>query len=429
MFIGYEAGSSNISGSENTYIGYLADGTAALTNATAIGAGAQATADNMVQLGNSAVANVKTTGQLTTGAVTYPNVDGAAGDILTTNGTGGASWTAPSVGGILSCNAPITAPGSYPVPVNSLILVEETLGPITLNFSAGVDGDQIMVKSITPGTSIAGHIQIQAISAVIEDPNNPGVSLSLWTSTAAFVGGIANEGYKWQFCSGNIGENGGRWIAVSDYEPGNAEASSDTDWIESGNYVYNVTDSVGIGTTTPAAKLNLVGGDALIHGITVGRGGGNIATNTANGSDALWSNTTGYRNTATGRRALQSNTTGYGNTANGWQALQNNNTGSRNTANGSYALWSNQTGNYNTANGDAALQFNTSGFSNTANGFNALSSNNTGRYNTANGADALWANTTGYYNTANGYLALCQQPHWVLQHREWSFCPFIQHHR
>jgi hypothetical protein len=64
--------------------------------------------------------------------------------------------------------------------------------------------------------------------------------------------------------------------------------------------------------------------DALINGVTVGRGGGNIATNTANGYQALYANTTGYQNTANGLAALTSNTTGYFNTANGVNALQNN---------------------------------------------------------------------------------------------------------
>jgi hypothetical protein len=105
-------------------------------------------------------------------------------------------------------------------------LVDETLGPITLNFAPGVDGDQIMVKSITAGGSIAGHIQIfSGTSSVIEDPKNPGVSYSLLLNTAEFVGGIPNEGYKWQYCSGDQGENGGKWIAVSDYEPGTSGAN------------------------------------------------------------------------------------------------------------------------------------------------------------------------------------------------------------
>ncbi len=59
---------------------------------------------------------------------------------------------------------------------------------------------------------------------------------------------------------------------------------------------------VGIGTITPLAKLD-VNGDALINLLTVGRGGGNIVSNTANGYRALYSNTTGSYNTANGYSA------------------------------------------------------------------------------------------------------------------------------
>ena len=95
-------------------------------------------------------------------------------------------------------------------------------------------------------------------------------------------------------------------------------------------------------------------GDALINGLTVGRGAGNIASNTANGYAALFSNTFGIYNTATGNGALISNTEGDGNTANGTLALFSNTDGSYNTANGSRALFSNTTGSNNTAIGYAA---------------------------------------------------------------------------
>jgi trimeric autotransporter adhesin len=54
IFIGNNAGSTNTTGTNNTYLGNLANGTAALTNATAIGAGAAATASNTVVLGQNA---------------------------------------------------------------------------------------------------------------------------------------------------------------------------------------------------------------------------------------------------------------------------------------------------------------------------------------------------------------------------------------
>ena len=43
--------------------------------------------------------------------------------------------------------------------------------------------------------------------------------------------------------------------------------------------------------------------------------------NTANGTEALYNNTTAWFNTAMGSQALFNNTTGLSNTANGYQAL------------------------------------------------------------------------------------------------------------
>jgi Chaperone of endosialidase len=134
--------------------------------------------------------------------------------------------------------------------------------------------------------------------------------------------------------------------------------------------------------------------------------GGYPGNNTAEGTDALFSVTTGTDNTAIGFEALYSNTTGDSNTATGSAALMSNTTGIRNTANGFAALQSNTTGERNTATGRAALASNTTGSHNTANGQNALFANSTGIQNTATGSFALVFNSTGNQNTANGYAAM-----------------------
>jgi hypothetical protein len=101
--------------------------------------------------------------------------------------------------------------------------------------------------------------------------------------------------------------------------------------------------------------------------------------NTANGTDALYNNTSGDRNTADGLNALLSNTDGGDNTAIGYDTLHNS-TGSLNTAVGGEALYSNTGGNSNTAVGDEALSHNTTGSFNVAlgegAGFNVTTANN-----------------------------------------------------
>ena len=55
--------------------------------------------------------------------------------------------------------------------------------------------------------------------------------------------------------------------------------------------------------------------------------GGYAGGNTAEGTDALLSRTSGVWNTALGAQALNKDTTGGGNTATGFQSLFNNTTG------------------------------------------------------------------------------------------------------
>lgn len=145
--------------------------------------------------------------------------------------------------------------------------------------------------------------------------------------------------------------------------------------------------------------------DTLINGLTAGKGGSNIISNTVFGINNLAANTTGSGNTAIGRNALAANTTGVTNTAIGSNALLSNTTGLSNVAIGSTALRLNTTGNGNAALGQGALTDNTGSF-NTAIGTSALAANTTGNSNTAIGVNALVANTTGYINTAIGQGAL-----------------------
>ena len=146
--------------------------------------------------------------------------------------------------------------------------------------------------------------------------------------------------------------------------------------------------------------------DTTINGLTVGKGAGNISTNTTLGLNALLLNTTGIQNTAVGVNALSANTFGDSNTALGKDALLLNSTGIQNTAVGVNALDNNTTGSYNTSVGVNSLTANTTGSNNTGLGKDALLLNTIGIQNTAVGAFALKANTFGDNNTAVGRQAL-----------------------
>jgi trimeric autotransporter adhesin len=185
--------------------------------------------------------------------------------------------------------------------------------------------------------------------------------------------------------------------------------------------------NIGIGTATPAYKLDVkngsintdsvyrIGGSTVLsvkgtENTFIGIGSGTAITsgsvNAATGFNALASNTTGSYNAAFGHNALFSNSFGSANVANGYATLFSNTTGSNNTAIGSTALPANTIGENNTATGSQALYSNTEGYDNTATGYLALSNNSTGYSNTAVGRAALLLNTTGYENTASGRAAL-----------------------
>lgn len=98
--VGYRTGSSLYAGEEITLLGYFANAGSGpatydeepLSNATAIGANAWVNASNKIQLGNTAVTAVATSGKLTTGDVTYPNTHGTDGQVLGTSGSGELVW-------------------------------------------------------------------------------------------------------------------------------------------------------------------------------------------------------------------------------------------------------------------------------------------------------------------------------------------------
>ena len=160
----------------------------------------------------------------------------------------------------------------------------------------------------------------------------------------------------------------------------------------------------GARLTVSQAGAVTIPGTATIQTLTVGLGGGAVATNTAVGVSALAATNTNTNHVAVGYQALQSNTSGGQNTAVGSEALKTNTTSSSSTAVGFYALRVNTAAN-STAVGAYALYQNTSGTANTGLGLLALGSNTTGAQNVAVGYQAGEANTTGQDNQFIGLSA------------------------
>ena len=107
---------------------------------------------------------------------------------------------------------------------------------------------------------------------------------------------------------------------------GGLNIDSNTLVVDAGN------NRVGIVTASPTVALDVTGAlktstDSTINGLTVGKGGGSVATNTAVGASALGANTSGLANAGLGNSALFTNTSGQQNTAVGHQSSYGNKIG------------------------------------------------------------------------------------------------------
>ena len=174
--------------------------------------------------------------------------------------------------------------------------------------------------------------------------------------------------------------------------------TADNDWEIVGDDMYSeVTGNVGVGTSTPDAKLEVAG-----HISQTATGNSTFIGEGAGENDDLTNN----ENVFVGKEAGSSNTSGSYNTATGYQSLQDNTDGDYNTAYGHKALEYNIAADGNTAIGYASLNKNTSGQSNTASGTLSLHKNISGAENTATGTQSLYNNTSGQSNSAFGYQAL-----------------------
>jgi hypothetical protein len=103
IYVGAQAGITNETGNDNTFIGYntatsiVRTTRNSISNSTAIGANAVVTTSNKIQLGDTSITNVGTSGTVTAGTVTYPNIhNSTAGQVLTVNAAGIASWATPA---------------------------------------------------------------------------------------------------------------------------------------------------------------------------------------------------------------------------------------------------------------------------------------------------------------------------------------------
>ena len=148
--IGYKAFDYNETGYNNTIIGYEADANLNYHyNATAIGYQAIVTASNRVQLGNTNVSNVKTSGTLTAGTVTYPNAhNSTAGQLLSIDGSGTATWATLDAGTLSGTTLKSTITGSSLTSVGTLTSATVN-GKVIVGASSAASASAVLEASST----------------------------------------------------------------------------------------------------------------------------------------------------------------------------------------------------------------------------------------------------------------------------------------
>ena len=395
--LGQRAGQSITTGSNNTLLGFNANvSSGSANNETVIGKGATGSGDNTVQLGNTSVTNVNTSGTITAGEITIPNTDGTSGQVLTTDGSGTLSWTTSSAG--------VSGSGTA-----NMIAKFDGSSTVLGNSSVYDDGTNVGIGTVSPAQllhvkAVSGDAKVLINANGEDDEAHLVLRSGGINKTAIVASGISN----W-------GRTDLRFI-LNSYTNANDYGLSDT------KMIIKNDGKVGIGTNSPTEKLDVAGNikfnGALMPNNNAGSSG-QVLTSSGTGvptwttisggasnidelSDAIHSNqyntliigTTpsisagASYSTGVGKRVLESITTGDENVAMGHQALGETTSGSLNTAMGSHVIFRNTIGSQNSAFGKRVLENNTTGSNNTGIGASAGDTNTTGTNNTLIGYNA-----------------------------------------
>lgn len=213
------------------------------------------------------------------------------------------------------------------------------------------------------------------------------------------------------------GNESSGWIMVSDAS-GNATWTDGANvnaggWTVNGNHIYNTSDSVGIGTATPGAPLEVSGRISQIgigNSVFLGEGAGENDDFTNGcvfiGKNAGYSNDSGNDHVAIGNGAFYSSANSSRNTGIGQNSLYSTSTGDGNTAVGYSSLSGNTGGSYNVAIGYMTMSNNSTGSDNIAIGLSAMNNNSAGDYNVSIGRNSLYTSNSTSKNIAIGYQSL-----------------------
>jgi hypothetical protein len=181
--VGYNALDNNKTGYNNTAIGYGADTNLDFHyNATAIGYQAIVNASNRVQLGNTAVENVSTSGTITAGTVTYPKAHNSIeGQLLSINSSGTAAWATLDASTLSGTTLKSTITGSSLTSVGTLANLTVTnpiVGSITGNAATATSATTAGNITATSNTTLTSLSNLATVGTITS---------GVWSGTALAV--------------------------------------------------------------------------------------------------------------------------------------------------------------------------------------------------------------------------------------------------
>ena len=273
--------------------------------------------------------------------------------------------TATSINGLTistTASAALTVASSKTLDVDNDIILksDNPTNFVSVNFRNGGNvaytSDTLATFAQTTATQLRGMITGTTGLDSLVFQTNPTILTGISTTSTGF--NLLNSGAtSIQF--------GGAALAID------MGASGGTTTINQ-NLVVNEDLTVGVNTNDSVlinGLLNVENADITIRGTSadpmrIGRGIGEVNTNTAVGVRAISAVSSGSQNTAFGFETLYATNTGASNTAIGNRALRATGVGSKNVAVGSDALLTNLDGSKNVAVGNNALESNSSGVGN-----------------------------------------------------------------